>query len=160
MRQAEVRRSTGIRDPSSFNSEPTWGALAGCTIAWAWKLMVAGGIGATSDSSPPPAHRDRHRDPPAGRDVPGLPAVGGDGHIQPPADALVDHAAGAGLPGRGDIAEDGERRLAKRVPDLLAGQPRRHRSGVVPSGWVRYLLACRAKACLLVLVGGCHGRAS
>jgi hypothetical protein len=46
------------------------------------------------------------------------------------------------------------------VPDLLGGEPRRHRSGVVPGGWVGYLLACRAKACLLVLVGGCHDRAS
>jgi hypothetical protein len=29
------------------------GEPAGCTIAAPWKLMVAGGIGASSDSSPP-----------------------------------------------------------------------------------------------------------
>jgi hypothetical protein len=46
------------------------------------------------------------------------------------------------------------------VPDLLGGETSRHRSGVVPSGWVGRLLACRAKACLLVLVGYHHGRAS
>ena len=53
MMQAEVRRSTGIREPSSFNNERTWGAPAGCTLVAPWKLIVAGGIGATSDSSPP-----------------------------------------------------------------------------------------------------------
>jgi hypothetical protein len=68
--------------------------------------------------------------------------------------------AGAGLPGRGDIADDGKRRFGNLVPDLLGGETSRHRSGVVPSGWVGHLLACRAKACLLVLVGYHHGRAS
>ena len=53
MTRAEVRRSAGSRDPSSFNSDRTWGEPAGCTIAAPWKLIVAGGIGARRDRIPP-----------------------------------------------------------------------------------------------------------
>ena len=53
MRQAEVRRSAGSRDPSSFTSGRSCGEPAGWTIAVPWKLIVAGGIGARRDRIPP-----------------------------------------------------------------------------------------------------------
>ena len=53
MMQAEARRSSGSSDASSFSTERTCGESAGWTIAVAWKLMVAGGIGVTNDRSPP-----------------------------------------------------------------------------------------------------------
>jgi hypothetical protein len=43
----------GTRDPSSFSSERACGDLAGCTTAVPWELIVAGGMGATSDKIPP-----------------------------------------------------------------------------------------------------------
>jgi hypothetical protein len=53
MIEPEVCRSAGIREPSSCKSERTCGEPAGCTVAVAWKLTVAGGIGATNDKIPP-----------------------------------------------------------------------------------------------------------
>src|SRR6266540_1116480 len=53
MMQLEARRSAGSRDASSFDSERASCEPAGWTIAVAWKLMVAGGIGATNDRIPP-----------------------------------------------------------------------------------------------------------
>src|SRR6266540_6497238 len=53
MTEPEARRSFGIREASSPRRERASGEPAGCTIAAPWKLIVAGGIGATSDSSPP-----------------------------------------------------------------------------------------------------------
>src|SRR6266540_6897144 len=53
MMQADARRSAGSSDASSLDSEPTSSEPAGWTIAVAWKLMVAGGIGATNDRIPP-----------------------------------------------------------------------------------------------------------
>src|SRR6266508_5713004 len=53
MMQAEARRSAGSSDASSLDSEPTSSEPAGWTIAVAWKLTVAGGIGATNDRIPP-----------------------------------------------------------------------------------------------------------
>ena len=53
MTAAEARRSCGSSDAGSFSSGRTRGESARCTPAAAWKLTVAGGIGSTSDSSPP-----------------------------------------------------------------------------------------------------------
>src|SRR5215218_4058988 len=53
MTEPAVRRSFGISDASSLRSERASGEPAACTTAAPWKLIVAGGIGATSDSSPP-----------------------------------------------------------------------------------------------------------
>jgi hypothetical protein len=53
MWQAEACLSAGSRDASSLRSERTCAEPAGCTIAVAWKLTVAGGMGRTSDSAPP-----------------------------------------------------------------------------------------------------------
>ena len=129
MMRAEARRSAGSSDANSFSTERTSGESAGWTIAVAWKLMVAGGIGSHQRQEPAPAHRHRHRHPTAGRDVPGLPAVGGGRDVQPPSDGLVEDAAGSGLPRRRDVAEDRERGLGDLVPDLLGGQPSRHQVG-------------------------------
>src|SRR6266511_2937073 len=53
MMEPEVRRSGGSRDPSSLRRERTCADPAWCRIAVAWKLMVAGGMGPTSDRIPP-----------------------------------------------------------------------------------------------------------
>jgi hypothetical protein len=50
--QAEARRSGDSSDASSSVSDRAAGESAGWTIAAPWKLMVAGGIGATSDRIP------------------------------------------------------------------------------------------------------------
>ena len=83
--------------------------------------MVAGGMGTKSDRSRPGAPAPSPR-PDRSPRLLRLPAVGCDRHVQPPADGLVDDAAGSWLPGGGDVAEDGERCLGDCVPDLLAGQ--------------------------------------
>jgi hypothetical protein len=48
-----VRRSGGSRDASCSRSAVSSGEPAGCTIAEPWKVMVAGGMGRTSDMIPP-----------------------------------------------------------------------------------------------------------
>jgi hypothetical protein len=53
MTAAEACHSSGSRDASSLSSGRTCGESAGCTIAVPWKPTVAGGIGSTSDSTPP-----------------------------------------------------------------------------------------------------------
>ena len=53
MRKAEARRSGGSKDASSFKSELTSDESDWCTIAVPWKLMVAGGMGKTSETIPP-----------------------------------------------------------------------------------------------------------
>lgn len=68
---------------------------------------------------PAPAHRHRDRDPMARGDVPRLPAVGSDHHVQPASDRPVHDAAGSGLARRRDVTDDGEGGLRKRLPDLL-----------------------------------------
>jgi hypothetical protein len=78
---------------------------------------VAGGMGATSDKIPPrrtgtvTATRPSAATCLAFRDD--QPMVGG----------LVQHAAGPGFAGWGDVAEHGERGIGDRPPHLLAGQP-------------------------------------
>src|SRR5215510_10637402 len=123
MMHAAARRSAGMRDPSSSSIERAWGDPAGCTTAVPWKLMVAGGDRRHQRQDPAPAHKYGHRDPAVGRDVPGLPAAGRDRDDQPSASGLVHDAAGPRLPGRGDVAEHGERGPGDRLPHLLAGQP-------------------------------------
>src|SRR6266542_4189161 len=53
MMEPEACLSVGMREPSSFKTERTFGEPAGCTIADVWKLTVAGGMGRTSDRIPP-----------------------------------------------------------------------------------------------------------
>ncbi len=48
-----MRLSAGTTDASSFQADRTCGDSAGCTVAAAWKLMVAGGMGVRSDRRPP-----------------------------------------------------------------------------------------------------------
>jgi hypothetical protein len=55
MMQLEARRSACRSDANSFGSEPTSNEPAGWTTAVAWKLTVAGGIGAANDRIPPGA---------------------------------------------------------------------------------------------------------
>src|SRR5437773_2343797 len=53
MTTAASRRSGGSRDSSCFASDPSLTEPAGCAIAVAWKLMVAGGMGRTRARMPP-----------------------------------------------------------------------------------------------------------
>src|SRR5262245_15059754 len=53
MTLAEPRRSCGISEPSASRTDRACEEPAGCRIAVAGKLIVAGGIGATSDRIPP-----------------------------------------------------------------------------------------------------------
>ena len=85
---------------------------------------------------------------------------GADDHVQPPAEGLVDDAAGSWLARRVDVAEDGERRLRERLPNLLAGQPRLNRPAVVLGECVGYPLARRVDVRFIVTRPGCHGSAS
>jgi hypothetical protein len=98
------------------------GDPAGCTTAFPWKLIAAGGMGRQQRQDPAPAHQHRHRHPVVGRDVPGLPALWPDRDDQPVASGLVHDSARPGFTGRRDVAEYGERCPADRLPHLLAGQ--------------------------------------
>jgi len=53
MRRLEARLSTGSNDASSFKTEVTSGESAWYAVAARWKLMVAGGMGKTSERIPP-----------------------------------------------------------------------------------------------------------
>src|SRR5262245_12250760 len=152
MTEAEARLSAGTRDASSFQAERTSGEPAGCTVAAPWKLIVAGGIGATSDRIPPgapapsprPDRWPRHAWPSSSR-VPPPRTAAGRRSCRP--------RRWIGAPQRGDIAEDGERRLGNLVPDLLGGETSRHRLAAIPGDRAGRALACPAHAGLLVLDG-------
>ena len=53
MTAADTGRASGSNDASSLSSGGSCGESAGWTIAAPWKLTVAGGIGSTSDRTPP-----------------------------------------------------------------------------------------------------------
>ena len=53
----------------------------GWTIAVPWKLTAVGGMGKSSDNRPPRRTGTVTAHPSAGRDMTGLPAIRGDGHI-------------------------------------------------------------------------------
>jgi hypothetical protein len=71
---------------------------------------------------PTPAHRNRNRHATAGRDVPCLPALRPDDHVEAAVHCLIDDAARSRLPRRGHVAQHGERSLVDRVPNLIGGQ--------------------------------------
>jgi 2-polyprenyl-6-methoxyphenol hydroxylase-like FAD-dependent oxidoreductase len=85
-----------------------------------------------------------HRYLPAGCDMPCLPAIGGDDHVQPLPGTGIYHTARPRLTAGRDVADHRERGPGQRAPDLRAGRrgPRPapcHRAPALPA---RCLLAC------------------
>src|SRR6266511_3419341 len=110
---ADARRSGGTNLNSSFTSGRISGESAAWTIAAPWKLTVAGGIGATSDNTPPrrtitvTATRPRL---PCGRDV----AEDGErrlGHLSPDLFAGKGRRHGLAVAPGGWAAHDVDGRL-------------------------------------------------
>ena len=90
------------------------------------------------------ATTDRHGDGDllAGLDLSRLPAIGGDGDVQPPVDGPVHDAARSGFARRVDVADDGERCLLERVPVSTSHLARSRRS----KPWCSHHQWCRRAA--------------
>ena len=120
-RQSEARRFAGTRDPNSSSSERARGDPAGCTTAVPWKLMVAGGMGATSDKIPPRRTGTVTATRPSAAmcrasSCPARPR-------RPAADRWpCIRRRWTGVPGRRDMSQHGERCPGDHPPHFLAGQ--------------------------------------
>ena len=122
MMEAESRLSAGSREPSLSRIERVLGQAGRVHDRRRVEADGRRWDGEDERQDPATAYQHRDRDPTGRLDVSRLPAVGCNRHVQPPADGLVDDAAGTWLARWGHVAEDGERCLGKCFPHMVAGQ--------------------------------------